>query len=41
MLDLIKRNYWWPEISTEQSVTYEENRKTLSIGDTLRTMTGN
>ena len=30
-----------PEISTEQSVTYEENRKTLSIGDILRTMTGN
>jgi len=29
------------EISTEQSVTYEENRKNLSIRDTFRTMIGN
>jgi len=30
-----------PEISTEQSATYEENRRTLSIGDISRIMTEN
>jgi len=30
-----------PEMSAEQSTTHEESRRTLSIGDTLRTMARN